>query len=616
MKLYETIKKQTYDVDIPAHKTGEWNGKCPVCKDSRKPGNQNDKPFMFNVTKGTGKCFNCEATFVLYKEFERPEKIEKNYTKPIWRNKTDINPHVVKYFENRKISQNTLIKMKVTSGFDWMPKPEKQVTTIHFNYFRENELINIKYRSGRTKEDRSFRLESGAELIFYNLDAIKESDECLICEGEPDCLSWIESNYKFAVSVPNGAQKGSNNFQYIDNCYEYFENKTKIYISYDNDEPGIALKNELVRRLGSERCFLIDLEGEKDANDYLIKYGGERLNLTLKNAKEIPIEGVFTTEDFESDLDYLYSNGLQPGLKIGHPNFDELLTIESGRLMIGTGIPGHGKSEFIDEIVERLNIFHGWKAAYFSPENWPLQYHTSKIIEKITGQKFSKENINIYDYQQVKIYMNDNFNFIMPSDYAFGLDSILEKAKALVRRKGIKIVVLDPWNRLESDQEKGETETKFIGRQLIKMANFAKINDVLFILIAHPVKIAKNASGQFEVPNLYNISGSANFFNICDYGLTVYREDDQVCVHVQKVKFKHLGQKGVACFKYVTTNGRYTPNVEGQEVKFDYTNHLKNKLNKTEQMTFADPKKDYGLDSNTDFDTMRSLEKETEQAPF
>jgi twinkle protein len=168
---------------------------------------------------------------------------------------------------------------------------------------------------------------------------------------------------------------------------------------------------------------------------------------------------------------------------------------------------------------------------------------------------------------------------------------------------------VDPWNRLESEQEKGESETKFIGRQLIKMTNFAKVNDVLFILIAHPVKIQKAATGKFEVPNLYSISGSANFFNICDYGFTAYRDDDEkkVCIYVQKVKFKHLGQKGCAEFEYVFRNGRYAPLYFGPEgervVQYDNTNHLKSKI---EVKTTLEP--------NYEFDTFGP--SNSEELPF
>lgn len=66
---------------------------------------------------------------------------------------------------------------------------------------------------------------------------------------------------------------------------------------------------------------------------------------------------------------------------------------ETKRLCIITGVPSSGKSEFIDEIAERLNIRYGWRFAYFSPENAPLEYHASKLIEKFTGKQFDKEHL-------------------------------------------------------------------------------------------------------------------------------------------------------------------------------------------------------------------------------
>ena len=75
--------------------------------------------------------------------------------------------------------------------------------------------------------------------------------------------------------------------------------------------------------------------------------------------------------DFETSLDAIFENGLQRGLTIGHDNLDRLLSFETKRLCVVTGIPGSGKSEFIDEIAERLNIRYGWRFAYFSPENFP-----------------------------------------------------------------------------------------------------------------------------------------------------------------------------------------------------------------------------------------------------
>ncbi len=597
MLILEINTKQKYDVLFPSHKTGEVQTKCPCCEGNRKRGNENKKPLMFNLGKGTGKCFNCEAVFVEFKDNFMPEKIEREYKRPEWNNKTELSDAVVKWFEKRGITQFVLRQMKITEGLEWMPQTEKNENTIQFNYFRGEELINVKYRDGAKR----FKLAKDAELIFYNLNSIETSDECLICEGEIDCLSWIQAGYKYAISVPNGAGKKTQNLQYLDNCIDYFENKKKIYISYDNDVPGNALKDELVRRLGADRCLLIDLEGEKDANDYLQKNGQVKLIATLKTAKEIPIEGVFNVEDFETDLDFMYLHGIKEGLCIGLENFDEYLKIESKRLMVVSGIPGHGKSEFVDEIVERMNIFHGWKAAYFSPENFPLHYHAKKIVEKLTGKVMRDRSMDNAEYIRAKIHLNDNFSFIMPKDDSFSLDNILDKARQLVIKKGIKILVIDPWNRLEYQTEKGESETKYTGRQLIKMASFAKYNDVLVILIAHPVKMGKNAAGEYEIPNLYNISGSANFFNMPDYGIVVYRNTvDDVEVHFQKIKFKHLGNRGMGKFKYDTFSGRYAAISEDGHFKFDNESHLDKKMILEKSQPDYNPNRN--IEPNRDFD--------------
>jgi len=70
----------------------------------------------------------------------------------------------------------------------------------------------------------------------------------------------------------------------------------------------------------------------------------------------------------------------------------------------------------------------------------------------------------------------------------------------------------------------------------------------------------KNKDGFFEVPNLYDISDSAHWFNKVDNGLTVYLNYSSgiVDVHVQKVRFKFLGRKGLSSFKWDEISGRYT----------------------------------------------------------
>jgi twinkle protein len=501
-----------------------------------------------------------------------------------------ISEKALRWFNGRGISSETIKALKVTEGQEWMPQKEGKANTVQFNYYRNGELVNTKFRTG----DKCFKLVSGAELLLYNIDGIKGTKEAIITEGEMDTLSFHTCGRLDVVSVPNGANA---NLSYLDDYIEeYFDDKETIFIAVDTDTKGVALRDELIRRFGVERCRVVEYgEGCKDANEHLIKFGRESLLQCLANATEIKVDGVFQISDFEQSLDALFENGMQKGVTIGHENFDRICSFETKRLCIVTGIPGSGKSEFIDEIAELLNMKYGWRFAYFSPENAPLAYHASKLIEKFTGKKFSRKTLGYGEYRQVKEHMEDNFFFIAPNDN-FKADNILEKAKYLVRKKGIKALVIDPYNRIESEQG-NRNETLYISELLDKLTNFAQINDALVILMAHPTKLQKNKDGKIEAPTLYDISGSANFFNKADFGIVVHRrrEENYVEVHVQKVKFRHLGEQGVCTFRYNVNNGRYTPydpNRPNGDMNWDNENHLtkltKQQLHEAEHYSLFD----------------------------
>ena len=90
---------------------------------------------------------------------------------------------------------------------------------------------------------------SGAELIFYGVDNLKDKKRCYIVEGEMDALSLHEAGLYSVCSVPNGASKGTQKLDYLDNCYQYFEDKDEIILCTDNDQPGLQLRNELALSL-------------------------------------------------------------------------------------------------------------------------------------------------------------------------------------------------------------------------------------------------------------------------------------------------------------------------------------------------------------------------------
>ena len=545
--------KREFIIDLK-NATGENAMPCPECSGDRKK--KTAKSFSWDGQKGIGNCLHCGAKFG--KKLEgtyKPNELQKPiYSRPEWRNITDLEDDVLKFFTDRGLSQRVVNQVKITQGRTFFPQLEKEAKCIEFNYFRDTELINVKYRGPK----KSFKLYKDAELIFYNLDSMKDMDYVIITEGEVDALSYIEAGYDSVISVPNGATKSAQQkLVYLDNCIDLFEEVKTIFIATDDDEPGRVLQEELARRLGKYRCRKVSFLGCKDANELLMK---EPLALqdTITQSEPYPIDGVLTVDNLSDDIWRLKREGLKPGCDISIPCFNELLTFDPGYLTVVTGIPNHGKSEFLDQIMVDLSIKHGWRFGIFSPANYPLQLHFSKIASKLVGERFN----DMADHKVIQAmdYYRDNFFYIVPKEDN-SVESIIEHATQLVKRYGINGLIIDAWNKLDHDF--ASNETTYIGKQLDLIINFAHKFGVHIFVVAHPTKMQRDkGNGPYLVPTLYDMAGSAHFFNKSHNGISVYRylfEDGTSSpeVFVQKVKFKHWGRQGSVALQYDIDSGRF-----------------------------------------------------------
>jgi twinkle protein len=549
---------------------GKTQGVCPLCSHDRKPENKKQKCASYDWERGLGTCHNCDSTFQLH-TYQRKGETDKIYIKPDpIVNVEDVSTKVEEWFKSRGISKETLRALKVTEGPEFMPQTGKIENAIHFNYFAGNELVNIKYRDGR----KNFKLYKGAEKIFYNIDNIVGYEYCVIVEGEMDALSLYESGIHNVVSVPNGATLNSNNLDYLDNCIDYFSDKEKIIIAVDSDEAGQALQSELVRRLGSEICYLATFDDCKDANEYLLKYGTEKLAKCITAAKPVPLENVTTFKDIESEITDFVQNGFKKGYQIGIQNFDDIFSTYTGQFITVTGIPSSGKSDFVDQMVVGYNQNYAWKTAFASPENAPTYLHAHKLMRKVWQDMPRKDQIGSDKWNQVAEHVNDNFFFIDMDRYT--LESVLRKGAELVKRKGIKCLVIDPFNKVRDVDAKTEDVNRYTMEYLTKIETFAKKYDVLVIVVAHPTKMYKDANGKIEEPTMYNIKGGGEWYDASYHGLLVHRDYDNKTVKakVLKVKFQNLGENGAeAHFKWEPRSGCFIPhepmNIEAEAMPWE-----------------------------------------------
>jgi twinkle protein len=519
---------------------GKKQGICPVCSHDRKPKNQKAKCASYDWERGLGTCHNCNTSFQLH-TYQRKGSSIKEYIKPIQPNPEypdkdfGIGDKILKWFETRGISQSTLSDLRIGEGPEYMPQTGKTENVIKFNYFMGDQLINVKYRDGR----KNFKLYKGAE--------------------EMDVMALHEAGIPNAISVPNGATLNNNNLDYLDNCIDYLEDKEKVILAVDSDEAGQALQAELIRRLGSEVCYIATFDDCKDANEYLQKHGREKLSQRITGAKPVPMENVTTFRDIEDEVTDFVRNGFKPGFQVGLQNFDDIFSTYTGQFITVTGIPSSGKSDFVDQMVVGYNANYGWKTAFASPENQPTYLHAHKLMRKTWQGMPTTQDINTEKWNQVADHCNTNYFHIDMERYT--LDSVLKKGAELVKRKGIKCLVIDPFNKVR-DVGGSDDVNRYTMEYLMKIEIFAKKFDVLVFIVAHPTKMYKNNDGKIEEPTMYNIKGGGEWYDASYHGILVHRdyEAKTVKAKVLKVKFQNLGENGAeANFKWEPKSGCFIP---------------------------------------------------------
>jgi twinkle protein len=192
-----------------------------------------------------------------------------------------------------------------------------------------------------------------------------------------------------------------------------------------------------------------------------------------------------------------------------------------------------------------------------------MHLHHARITSKLAGKRFGSNTMSREEVQASIDIFSEYFYFINPKE-DFTLDAILDAAKQLVKKKGIKAFVIDAYNKLDHQYE--GSETQYISRSLDKIAMFCMRYGVHAFIVAHPTKMKKDEQNNFLVPTLYDISGSAHFYNKTHNGITIYKrkiENDVYIteIHVQKVKFKHWGKEGVVSMTFdYNKGGRFMGN--------------------------------------------------------
>lgn len=576
--------------------------RCPHCKD-------HEKSLQLSINadgSAVWKCYRAKCNWtgcVRPSNSERIIKQERIYKLPDPLQYTGkYSPECIKYYQSRGISVRALQSVGAVDTRQYF-KDIGQHSCIAFPANYNAKTYFYKFRAYNSPTNKEMSASKDAEQIPLGLDAVQtaktkgtEIDYLYIVEGEIDMLTFRELGYQYVISVPSGATSGAD---HILNAHAkgVFSHVKTFILAGDLDEPGLAMRDDIARRIGFEHCRFVQwpeyaqngvLTQAKDANESLCGAGVEATLKAIKSPKAFPIDGLANFTDLFAEFDVYRDAVAVKYYDTGLP-CDDLLKWKKGeQLTVVSAPPNSAKSDFVFNVSLRLAARHGFRFAIFSPESGK----TLQLLERlcmVALRKQVRRNSSVSsqvcpiasdsDLAQVRDFIAAHF-FPYTVDAGMDTDQFLKIGRQAIAVHGVHSVICDPYNYLTDAYDASAISTS-LTKNLQRIRMFARQNNAHLIVVAHP-----NASG--------GLNGGQAWANTADniFWLTTLRDDienpdpeaiksreDQentalgwnIRVETQKIKEREAGQRSKVVCAYERATGAFgVPNIEGASHFEDY----------------------------------------------
>lgn len=430
--------------------------------------------------------------------------------------------------------------------------------TISIPYLAGEQTVGVKYRT--ISGDKKFSQDAGSAQILYNRDCLSDAtlgdQPVIVCEGEVDCWTALQCGFPRSVSVPAGApatevgDRASAKYAFVDDMPDLPED-TIFVLAADGDEPGAALRSDLALRLRARRCKWVKYpKGCKDLNDALQRFGQRGVVETINRAQWI-VGNVYRMGDIPPIAPAEPHDS-------GFPGLSEHYRLRVGDFCVVTGIPSHGKSSFVGDIVCRMAMWHRWPACFASFEQVPQLDHRRMLRSWYGGGLVNQ--LDTETLAKADRWIDENFSFVVPDFESHPTMSwVLERFSAAALRYGARLFVLDPWNEIEHDRPGEMSLTEYVGTALREFKAFARRYEAHVIVVAHPAKLRRDPEGRYPIPSLYDISDSAHWYNRADVGIVVHRKGEhETLIRIAKSRYHdQIGKPGDVSVRYIWQRATY-----------------------------------------------------------
>jgi hypothetical protein len=284
--------------------------------------------------------------------------------------------------------------------------------------------------------------------------------------------------------------------------------------------------------------------------------------------ESVRAKDVIFGEDVKGKALKIFLNGYEKVNGIGVPEFDDYFKMKLGEITLLTGIGNYGKSAFLSWMLLMRVIKYDERFAFFSPESNPAEDFYHNMVEILLGAScipLNPKRPPQHVYEAAYDYISKRIFFVYPKEMAPSPDYIKERFLELIIKEKVNGVIIDPFNQLSNDYSKSGRSDKYLETFLSDCTRFTQINNIYFVIVAHPTKLTKGGDGNYPCPDIFDIADGAMWNNKMDNILVYHRPGHQkdpsnpACeFHSKKIRDqKTVGKKGVVDFEYFRPSRRF-----------------------------------------------------------
>lgn len=410
----------------------------------------------------------------------------------------------------------------------------------------------------------------------YNIDCINPLrvpeaciEKLIITEGEKDVLSLCEAGFRYAVSIPNGA--AANVKKVFEAFVPWLDDVRDVVICSDTDLPGRTLCKHLVDYFGARSMVVTMPEGCKDISDVLRTYGAEAVREVVDKAAPVNRSNIVHVADHRDRVMAVLEGNYDKGYDVGYGELTDhvLHPDDAGGLMIVTGEPNAGKTDFLNDLTCRLMTRKGKYVAFLSFELPDKAKHIARLANLTLGRKSAKgitqEQVGpVLDYLERHMALIDMYK-VEPT-----VQNILNISQSIMRSSPLKYLIIDPYLFVSVPGGGNLTETQAIKAMLTTLQAWGRANKV-WVMVAHPRQLHKvGESNQRETIDMYTIAGSANWANLADFifSLARVRKDGMDYTRLDMLKVRDQDLCSVGSVLYVRQPcGRYDERESEEQIR-------------------------------------------------